>query len=72
MRNSSLAPRAFVWIVMYNLMFVMPLVAVFGLAYAGISSQRMLRFSKKHIGASKLLLGLLFLGLGTLLFFTAM
>lgn len=66
-RDPALAGQAFVWLAFYNFMFILPLLGVFALAYFGVSSERMAAFSRKNVGVSKFLLGLLFLGLSVLL-----
>ena len=49
------------YLLAYNAMFVVPLIVVFGLAWAGVRSARMAEWSRRHAGASRLLLGLLYL-----------
>jgi hypothetical protein len=51
-------------------MFIVPLVVVFLLAYAGVGWGRFAEFSKKHVSLSKLLLAGIFFGLGTVLLIT--
>lgn len=67
LKDRGLAARPLACLVLYNLMFIMPLLAVFGLVFAGMTSTRLLTFSKRHLALSKTLLALLFLGLGLLL-----
>ena len=55
---------------LYNGMFVVPLLVVFGLAYAGTASKTLVALSRRHVGAAKLLLGVLFLCLGGVLLST--
>jgi len=59
--------RAFSCLLFYNFMFILPLLCVFGMTYAGISSQKISAFFSKHLALSKFLLSLLFLILGILL-----
>lgn len=49
------------YLVLYNLMFLVPLVIAFGLAYAGLETERFLRFSRQNVVVAKILLGVLFL-----------
>ena len=70
MQDKRLAPQAIAWLVLYNGMFIVPLLVVFGLAYAGTASKTLVSLSRRHVGAAKLLLGLLFLCLGGVLLAT--
>jgi cytochrome c biogenesis protein CcdA/HEAT repeat protein len=54
---------AVLWLVIYNLAFVTPLIVIFLLAYSGLRSETLIAFQKKHTFAVKLGLALLFLGL---------
>jgi cytochrome c biogenesis protein CcdA len=55
-------------IVLYNVMFAIPLVCVFALAYAGVKTDRLLKWSRMNVVPAKLLLGVLFLCLAALIF----
>jgi len=66
-QDEGLASRAFLWLFLYNLMFILPLLLVFALTAFGLSSKTLLSFSKRHTARAKLLLGLLFIGLAALL-----
>jgi glutaredoxin len=59
--------RAMGLLVLYDLAFVVPLVAVFLAAYFGLSSERLSAGLRRHAASSKLLLAAFFLGLGGLL-----
>jgi len=67
MKDPHLRARALAYLLLYNIMFLVPLLAVFGLTLAGYSSGKFSGFFKQHLGASKLLLTALFLALGILL-----
>jgi hypothetical protein len=67
LKDPQLKLNAFWYLVLYNLMFIVPLVAVFGLAYFGVSSERFNALAQKNINLSKALISLLFTGLGVLL-----
>ena len=56
---------AMFYLVLYNLLFILPLVVVFILAYYGTTSQDLTRFLQKHAGAVKLGMTVLFLALGS-------
>lgn len=61
--------RAMAYLVLYNLMFIVPLVVILVLSILGYESSSFNGFFKKHLGLAKLLLCLLFLGLLLLLIF---
>lgn len=61
--------RAITYLLIYNLMFIVPLVIIFILSLMGYESKGFNEFLKKHLGLTKLLLCLLFLGLLLLLVF---
>ncbi len=64
----ELRAYAFLNLIFYNIMFIIPLVGVFVAAYLGISSEKMAFTTKKHTGKVKLLTAILFIGLGVFLF----
>jgi len=64
----ELRAYAFLNLILYNVMFIIPLVGVFVAAFLGITSERMAVASKKHTGHVKLLTGILFIGLGAFIF----
>ncbi len=49
------------YLFIYNLMFIVPLLVVFGLAYTGVSSKRITGWFNAHVAASKLMLSVLFM-----------
>jgi len=55
-------------LVLYNIMYIVPLVGVFILAFFGVTSEKMAAVTKKHTGTVKLLTAILFLSLAGLLF----
>ena len=61
---------AFFYLVLYNLLFIAPLVVVFILAYYGTTSQDLTKFLQKHAGAVKLGMTLVFVALGAWLLFS--
>lgn len=70
-RSDQLRGQALAYLVLYNLMFILPLVAVFAIAYAGVKSQRLGSFLRDYLGAFKLAMALLFVLLGVLVLTTA-
>ena len=59
--------RAMIYLLTYNLMFIVPLVIIFALSVLGYESKTFNEFLRKHLGFTKLALCLLFLGLLILL-----
>jgi hypothetical protein len=55
-------------LILYNIMYIIPLVGVFVLAFFGVTSEKMALVTQKHTGTVKLLTALLFLALASLLF----
>jgi cytochrome c biogenesis protein CcdA len=64
----ELRAYAFLNLIFYNIMFIIPLVGVFVAAFFGVTSERMALATKKRTGTVKLLTALLFIGLGVFLF----
>jgi len=61
---------AYKLLLLYNLAFIVPLVTVFGLIYAGVGSERLAAFTQKHILKGKIALAVVFFLLGgALLYF---
>ncbi|MEI6653292.1 MAG: HEAT repeat domain-containing protein [Verrucomicrobiota bacterium] len=60
---------AVLWLVIYNLAFIAPLIVIFLLAYGGLRSETLITFQKRHTCAVKLGLALLFLFLALFIFF---
>lgn len=69
MKDPALRSKAIWYLLLYNFMFVLPLVAVFLLSFAGFESGRFSALFKKHLGLTKILLALVFLALGLMLLF---
>lgn len=67
MQDPNFRFKALLYLLLYNLMFIVPLVAVFGLSVAGYESKVFNDLLKKHLGLTKLLLCVVFLGLFVLL-----
>jgi len=65
--GSRVSPTAWMYLLIYNAAFMLPLLLVFGLTYAGVGTPRFLNWSRRNVIPSKLLLGLFFLLLGALL-----
>ena len=56
-------------LVLYNLMFIAPLAAVFAVTYYGLRTEALLNWSRGHVVPGKILLGVLFTALLAGLFF---
>ncbi len=56
-------------LLIYNTAFIIPLVAVFGLAWTGMRSETLIRFQQRHTTVVKICTGVLFLLLTALLIF---
>jgi len=61
--------RSYLLLLLYNVGFVLPLLAVFAVSYAGVSSQRIAGVFTRHLGAVKLGTAALFLALAMLTIF---
>lgn len=59
--------QALIYLLLYNLMFITPLVIIFLFALLGTTSQQFSRILKKHLSAIKILMAVLFFGLGIFL-----
>lgn len=68
----ELRTNALLYLLVYNLMFVVPLIMVFLFTYWGTSSQQWTEFSKKNFGKMKLLMTFIFFGLAILLVATGL
>lgn len=68
----ELRGSALLYLLIYNLMFVVPLIIVFLFTYWGTSSQQWAELTKKNFGKMKLLMAFLFFGLAILLIVTGL
>lgn len=62
--------QALFYLVLYNLMFIVPLIVVFILAFYGTSSKQFTEFLRKHAGAVKIGMAIVFLILAAWLIFS--
>ncbi|PIQ88903.1 MAG: hypothetical protein COV72_06400 [Candidatus Omnitrophica bacterium CG11_big_fil_rev_8_21_14_0_20_42_13] len=67
MKLPDLRARAMFYFLLYNFMFILPLICVFILAFYGFTSSFFERIARKHLAKVKLLTAVIFLGLGVLL-----
>ncbi|UCG35451.1 MAG: hypothetical protein JSW17_01225 [Candidatus Omnitrophota bacterium] len=64
LKHSALRLKALGYLLLYNLMFVVPLIIVFLLFLFGVSSKNFNDFLKRHLGILKIFLAFLFIFLG--------
>ncbi len=67
MQDPAFRLKAIAYLLLYNFMFIIPLIGIFVLALAGYESKTFNDWLKKHLGLTKLLLCVVFLGLFLLL-----
>ena len=65
-RDPTLRTHAYGYLLLYNLMFIIPLLTVFGIAFVGIRSEAIGRFAQRHVVTTKLLTASLFVMLAVL------
>ncbi|MFH0918616.1 MAG: hypothetical protein V1830_05730 [Candidatus Omnitrophota bacterium] len=71
LKSTALKLEAFGYLLLYNIMFVAPLVVIFVLALLGTSSQQFWSFLKRRLGLIKILMAILFFTLGVYLIWRA-
>lgn len=67
MRGGGSTLTAAAYLMLYNCMFILPLVVAFGLAWRGLQTATLLAWSRHNVVFSKCLLGGFFIGLAALL-----
>jgi cytochrome c biogenesis protein CcdA len=67
LKNTDLKLRAAGYLLLYNFMFILPLIAVFLLSLAGVRSSVFNEALKKNLGAIKMLMAVVFFVLGALI-----
>jgi hypothetical protein len=63
-RSPGLRGHAVAYLLLYNLMFILPLIGILAVAYCGVGSQRLGELLRRHLGALKLALAALLATLG--------
>jgi hypothetical protein len=71
LKTSSLKIQALGYLLLYNILFVIPLIAIFILALLGVSSRQFADFLKKNLGLIKIFMAALFFSLGVFLIWRA-
>jgi len=69
--NPHLRSRALPYLILYNFVFIIPLIVVFSAAYYGVASQTIGERFKRHVGTIKIIMGIIFLLLAAILFYMA-
>lgn len=67
LKTSPLKLQALGFLLLYNLMFILPLLVIFILALFGTTSEQFSRFLKRHILTVKIVMAVLFFSLGSFL-----
>ncbi|MDD5195644.1 MAG: hypothetical protein PHQ96_08250, partial [Candidatus Omnitrophica bacterium] len=67
LQNYPLKIKALSYLLLYNLMFVMPLVVIFLLSLLGVSSKKFNSLLRNNLGAIKIIMAAIFFVLGLLL-----
>jgi len=68
--NNIVRSRAFIYLLIYNIAFIIPLLIIFLITYFGVSSKAMQKYLQKRTVLIKFLLFLLFIGLGLYMMLT--
>jgi len=66
--GAFLEPRAWLLLLLYNALFILPLVVVFVAVYFGLRMETLLAWSRRNVVVSKLLMGLFFVLMALLIF----
>lgn len=67
LKEESLRARAIAYLIIYNIMFIVPLIAVFLFALTGATSKEFEAFGRKHLGLIKIAMAAVFFALGIVL-----
>lgn len=68
-KSGELLSEAWKYLLVYNIMFMVPVVAVFVLTCAGLRTEKLVQWSRKNFAASKVLLGSFFIAMAVLIAF---
>ena len=60
------------WLVLYNLLFILPLVAIFLCVFFGMTSQQLTAFFQRHLAKTKFAMAALFMGLFVVILLTVL
>ena len=67
LKTTSLKLKALTYLLLYNLLFIVPLLIIFSFALTGTTVEQFQKVLKGHLGLVKILMGVMFLGLGVFL-----
>jgi len=67
LKTSHFKLQALWYLILYNIMFIVPLFIILLFALLGVTSEQFSRILKKHLSAIKILMAILFFGLGIFL-----
>lgn len=71
-RSPALRGHAIGYLLLYNVMFILPLLIVLVVAYFGVRSERLGQFLRAHLAGAKLAMAILFASLGALVIGTTL
>ena len=71
LKTTSLKLKALTYLLLYNLLFIVPLLIIFSFALTGTTVEQFQKVLKGHLGLVKILMGIMFLALGIFLIFRA-
>lgn len=69
LKNTDLKLKAATYLILYNFMFILPLIVIFLLSLAGVNSTKFNDFLKNNLGRIKILMALVFFCLGILILY---
>ena len=71
LKTTGLKLKALAYLLLYNLLFIVPLLVIFSFAIAGTKPEQFQKILRGHLGIVKVLMGVVFLGLGIFLIWKA-
>ena len=71
LKTTSLKLKALTYLLLYNLLFIVQLLIIFSFALTGTTVEQFQKVLKGHLGLVKILMGVMFLGLGVFLILRA-
>jgi cytochrome c biogenesis protein CcdA len=66
-RTGQSVTRGLLYLVVYNLMFILPLAIILVLTYRGLGTPALMAWSRRNVVVSKILLGVFFVGMAALI-----
>jgi len=65
-REAGQSTRELAYLLLYNFMFILPLIVVFVLTYFGLTTEALMAWSRRNVVFSKVMLGCFFVAMGVL------